>query len=84
MAGEGVQVPTSVGPLTIVGAGHVVVVKLLPAAGAAAAQELTCTLLVLLFEQLVAVQLLPAPALAVAHEATGVGPVLTRLQVVAV
>ena len=84
VAADDVQLLTSVGPLTMVGAGQVVVVKLLPAVGVAAAQELTWTLLVLLFEQLVAVQLLPEPALAVVHEATGVGPVLTVLQVVAV
>jgi hypothetical protein len=79
-----VQVPTSVGPLTCVGDGHVVVVKLLPAVGDAAVQELTWTLLVLLLEQLVAVQLLPELAPAVAHDAAGVGPVLATLQVVVV
>jgi len=42
----GVQVCTAVGPLTIVGAGQVVVVQLLPAAAAAAVQVATGTLVV--------------------------------------
>ena len=56
----------------------------MPDVGAAPAQELTWTLLVLLVEHVVVVQLLPELADAFAHEATGVGPVFTGLQVVAV
>ena len=51
----GVQVCTAVGPLTIVAAGQVVVVQLLPAAAAEGVHEATATLLVLLVPQVVVV-----------------------------
>ena len=51
----GVHVWTAVGPLTIVAAGHVVSVQLLPAVGPETAQEATATLVVLFGVQVVEV-----------------------------
>lgn len=51
----GVHEPTAVGPLTGVGAGHVVVTQPLPAVGPEAVQELTATLAALFGVQVVVV-----------------------------
>jgi hypothetical protein len=84
VAGDGVQVPTLVGPLTTVGVGQLVVVKPLLEVGPVAAHELTWTLLVSLLEHVVVVQLFPDAAAAFVQEAIGVGPAFTVLHVVAV
>jgi hypothetical protein len=71
VAGAGVHDATLVGPLSTVGAGQVVVVQRFPAFAPEATHELTATLLVLLFEQLMVVQALPALATAGVQTETG-------------
>lgn len=76
VAGLGVQVCTTVGPLSTSGAGQVVAVQLLPELAAEAAHELTATLLVLLFEQVTVVHS-GELALAFVQEGTGTLVVVT-------
>ena len=76
MPATGVQVCTRVGPLTIVGAGQVVVVQKFPGAPADGVQVETARLVVLTGLQVVVVQLLTISATAGAQADTPVGPVV--------
>ena len=70
------QVCTAVGGLTIVGAGQVVVVQLLPVLGDEAVQVATATLVVLFGAQVVVVQALPEVGPDAVQLDTPVGPVV--------
>jgi hypothetical protein len=71
-----VQVWTGCDALTIVGAGQVVAVQLLPAAAAVTTHEPTGTFEVLFGVQVVVVQLLPPPGPDAVQVCTPVGPVV--------
>jgi hypothetical protein len=64
-------VPTSVGPLSRISAGQVVVVQKLPGVAGEGVHELTATLELLLFEQLTEVQELPKLGPALVQDGTG-------------
>lgn len=83
VAGSGVHEATTVGPLTMVSAGQVVVVYPFAAVGPEAVHEATATFVVLLVEQVVVVQFGDVGPEAV-HEATATLVVLLGVQDVAV